>query len=292
MTTMSRCCTLLLMLAGCLVPTNDVELGAQSGGGSTGGGGSNGDCGVTVDGHGPTPPPAEIPAVSVTFTAAGLQADSPVFDWATFAVFGTATSGGEMALSFESVTVHVPVNAGDTGETVGDRLMRCAVVPGYRFEDVSDSESSTISVRRADSAVFARFLITNRGTSTLFVYAGTELAYWLSIALAPGGPSLQLTPDDKPVCGNGLPPGLPPLNVVNPGDDVDFYWDGTHYSNQGNCWQREVLDGGLLYLDACGFKSAGATGPYSRPDGGADVICTHWDAILEQHQDLSADKTW
>jgi hypothetical protein len=53
-----------------------------------------------------------------------------------------------------------------------------------------------------------------------------------------------------------------------------------------------VLAPGPLYIEACAFRNWGAVGPYSRPDGGGDVICVQAVQTLMAGSDLAVQLTW
>ena len=272
------------------------EAGGGLGGGGVGGrGGGAGDGGghevapgCTADearytGRGPTPPPAGIPRLQLGFGLnLGISGSAPWFDFSTGLLTGTASKAGQATFSFEGVVVKVRVDAGDTAAAVAARLVRCARVPGYRFE-TTPPPNTFVGVRRDDSRVFARIFVENSHMDPRFVFEDDEgIPYWLSILERPGGPALQLSARGKPICAGGGQAREPAEKRLNTKQGVLFSWDGTYFTDGGACSEREMYDGGTLFLIACARLLPAPAGaePFTRPDAGAAVDCIAQQAVL------------
>ncbi len=247
--------------------------GGGEGGGAGGGGEIAPGCDaneVSYTGRGPLPPPAGIPRIQVGLgLGSGVTGSAPWFDWSTVLLMGTARRAGEATFSFEGVVVRVRVDNGDSAATVGARLVRCARVPGYRFE--TTNSNVFVAVRRADSRVFAHIFADNSRPTPRYIFEDNEgIPYWLSIQET-GRPPLLLSARGKPVCGGGAPAREPTERKIKINEGVLFSWDGTHFEDAGTCLQRQMYDGGTLTLVACGRLSPAAPGadPFTRPDSGA-----------------------
>jgi hypothetical protein len=262
--------------------------GGGNAGGGMGGGGNEVAPGCTADelrftGQAPTPPPAGIPRLQFLLPpGAGLTGSAPWFDWSTGLLAGTARKAGEATFTFESVKVRVRVDSGDTSATIAERLLRCARIPGYRFE-TTPAPNTFIGVRRADSQVFARIFADNSLIQPRFVSEDDEgIPYWLSIMDAPGEAPLMLAARGKPICGGGAAAREPAEKKIGTKGSVLFSWDGTHFKDAGTCLERVMHDPATVFLIACARVAPKAPGadPFSRPDGGVAVDCIGQQAVV------------